>query len=140
MLHGCRQHDGNTANEAHHFGVAYPKRTWHNHLITGIHQRINCVGNSLLGTCGNHNLIGCIGKTIIALKLLGNRLAHFSNPVNGRVMRDVIIQRLLGGVFNKLRCIKIRFAQREAHNGMTLLRQFATQSRHSQGCRFIQLT
>ena len=116
LLVGAGEHlDGHAVGQRDRLGVRRPVRRGQQHLVAGVHDRLEGLIDGLLAAVRDHDL-GCVDlEPRIAQRLRGDRLAQHRKPDGGgvAVVRRVV-QRLGCGIHDELRCREVGLARRVA--------------------------
>ena len=70
------------------------------------------------------DLVRLVLDAVVAMELVGDRLAQFRDTAAGRVFGEAVGQRLRGGVLNVLRRVEVRLTGAEADDVLASGAQF----------------
>ena len=72
-------------------------------------------------------------QTVVALELLAYSLTQVGVARHGRIVGEVVVDSLLGGLFHAVGCVEVGLAYREAYHVFALRFQFAGFGGHGEG-------
>ena len=130
--------DGIATSQQHHLGIAHPVRSGNNDLIARIDQCHDGVADALLGTVRNQNLGRGVAQVVLALQLAGDGLTQVGIAGNGRILRVVLVDSQLGGLFDVVGGVEVGLADAHVNHVDALCLHFTTLLRHRQRSRRCQ--
>ena len=111
-------------------GIAYPIGCRNDHLVTRIECRQKGIEDDRLATRRHHRVRWFIVEPVLALELVGDRLAQFGNSLNRRVAGLVALDRTKRGLLDIVGRGKVRLAGTKANDIAALRDQIARFLRH----------
>src|SRR6185437_2730719 len=101
-------------------------------------KRQDDIGQALLGTRGNNDILGLVIQVVVALELDTHRLTQVEVTGYRSVMAPVIVDRLFGSLLDVGRSIKIGFSQGKIDHVDALGSQLTAQLGHFEGFRLTE--
>ena len=118
--------------ELGHLGVAQPVRRGDDHFVAGLTGGVDGVETGVLAAAVDDDLPRLVLDAVIALELVGDRLAKLRDAAARRVLGEAVGQRLRGSVLDVLRCVEVRLTGAEADDVLALGAQFLGLGRDGQ--------
>ena len=116
------RHATGHANDAF---IGDPEGAEQDDFIAFINERVDCIGDGLLGTVADGDFFGAVMEAIFAGELFRKGGAQFGHALHGRIMGEALGHGLRGGGLDEGGGVEIWLAQGEAYDIMTLGLQIA---------------
>ena len=131
----CLDVNRSTFCQLHHLRIADPVRCGDDHFVARVDQCEDCVADALFCTVGGQDLVGAVVQVVLAGELVADGLLQVRIARDRGVTGPVVVDGLLGGIFDVVGGIEIRFADGKVDDIDALCLQLAAALRHSQRCR-----
>ena len=125
--------DAFALGQAHELLVADPEGGGDDDFVAGVDEALHHLEQALLGAGADHYLLGLVLQPVVALQLGADGLLQVGVARHGGVVREIVVDGLLGGLFHRLGGVEVGLAYRQADDVLALGFQLAGFGGHGQG-------
>ena len=124
--------DGRGAGELDLRVVAHPVGREHDGLVAGVEHREAEIGDRLLGAVADDDLLGRVLQAVFALELPRDCLAEFDESVDGRVLREALVEGALGSLLDVVGGVEVGLPEAERDDVVALGGELAREAGHGE--------
>ena len=99
--------------QTHKLLVAHPERRGDDHLVAGVDETLHHLEQALLGTRRDDDLLGLVLQAVVASELGADSLPEVGVARHRRIVREIVVDSLLGGFLHHLGSVEVRLSYRE---------------------------